>query len=205
MIYIILIAIIISYICDKQIYKICDELTKTKSNTIIIYILMILSMVLIYQKYGITSQSIKYLSLIPFIIIISIIDYHTTYIYDITVISGILIQGIIFFIEPDIKKYLLAFIIGIIVPYILAKTTKGLGEGDIGLYGLCCFVLGKNYSLYLIALSFILASIYCVYILFRKSDKIRKIPFAPFISLATVLIILTNFDILNFWFDIINI
>jgi len=205
MIYIILIATIISYICDKQIYKICDELTKTKSNTIIIYTLMILSMVLIYQKYGITSQSIKYLSLIPFIIIISIIDYHTTYIYDITVISGILIQGIIFLIEPDIKKYLLAFIIGIIVPYILAKTTKGLGEGDIGLYGLCCFALGKNYSLYLIALSFILASIYCVYILFRKSDKIRKIPFAPFISLATVLIILTNFDILNFWFDIINI
>ena len=205
MIYIILIAIIISYICDKQIYKICDELRKTKSNTIIIYTLMILSMVLIYQKYGITPQSIKYLSLIPFIIIISIIDYHTTYIYDITVINGILIQGIIFFIEPDIKKYLLAFIIGIIVPYILAKTTKGLGEGDIGLYGLCCFALGKNYSLYLIALSFILASIYCVYILFRKSDKIRKIPFAPFISLATVLIILTNFDILNFWFDIINI
>jgi len=205
MIYIILIAIIISYICDKQIYKICDELRKTKSNTIIIYTLMILSMVLIYQKYGITPQSIKYLSLIPFIIIISIIDYHTTYIYDITVISGILIQVIIFFIEPDIKKYLLAFIIGIIVPYILAKTTKGLGEGDIGLYGLCCFALGKNYSLYLIALSFILASIYCVYILFRKSDKIRKIPFAPFISLATVLIILTNFDILNFWFDIINI
>jgi len=205
MIYIILIAIIVSYICDKQIYKICDELRKTKSNTIIIYTLMILSMVLIYQKYGITPQSIKYLSLIPFIIIISIIDYHTTYIYDITVISGILIQVIIFFIEPDIKKYLLAFIIGIIVPYILAKTTKGLGEGDIGLYGLCCFALGKNYSLYLIALSFILASIYCVYILFRKSDKIRKIPFAPFISLATILIILTNFDILNFWFDIINI
>jgi len=204
MIYVILIAIIISYICDKQIYKICNELTKTKFNTIIIYGLTIISMMLIYQKYGITLQSIKYLSLIPFIIIISIIDYYTTYIYDITVISGIIIQGTISFISPDIKKYLLAFIIGIIVPYILAKITKGLGEGDIGLYGLCCFALGKNYSIYLIALSFILASIYGVYILLTKSDKIRKIPFAPFISLATILIILTNFDILNFWFNIIN-
>lgn len=203
MIYIILIATIISYICNKQVYKICDELNKSKSNTIIIYISIILSMVLIYMKYGITSQSIKYLSLIPFIIIISIIDYHTTYIYDITVFSGVLIQGLIFFIQPD-KKYILAFFIGIIVPYILAKITKGLGEGDIGLYGLCCFALGKNYSLYLIVLSFILASVYCVYILLAKSDKIRKIPFAPFISLATVLIILTNFDILNFWFDIIS-
>ena len=203
MIYIILVSIIISYICNKQIYKICDELNKSKFNTIIIYISIILSMVLIYIKYGITSQSIKYLSLIPFIIIISIIDYHTTYIYDITVVSGILIQGLIFFIQPD-EKYLLAFFIGIIVPYILAKITKGLGDGDIGLFGLCCFALGKNYSLYLIVLSFILASVYCVYILLAKSDKIRKIPFAPFISLAAVLIILTNFDILNFWFDIIS-
>ena len=174
MIYIILIAIIMSYICNNQIYKICDELTKTKSNTIIIYILMILSMVLTYQKYGITQQSIKYLSLIPFIIIISIIDYHTTYIYDITILSGIIIQGGIFLISPDAKTYITALLIGIIIPYILAKVTKGLGEGDIGLYGLCCFVLGKNYSIYLIFLSFILASIYCMYILLTKSDKIRK-------------------------------
>ena len=204
MIYIILIAIIMSYICNNQIYKICDELTKTKSNTIIIYILMILSMVLTYQKYGITQQSIKYLSLIPFIIIISIIDYHTTYIYDITILSGIIIQGGIFLISPDAKTYITSLLVGIIIPYILAKVTKGLGEGDIGLYGLCCFVLGKNYSIYLIFLSFILASIYCMYILLTKSDKIRKIPFAPFISLATILIILTNFDILKLWFNIIS-
>lgn len=204
MIYIILIAIIISYICNNQIYKICDELPKTKSNTIIIYILMILSMALTYQKYGITQQSVKYLSLIPFIIIISIIDYHTTYIYDITILSGIIIQCGVFLISPDVKMYITALLIGIIIPYILAKITKGLGEGDIGLYGLCCFALGKNYSIYLIFLSFILASIYCVYILLTKGDKIRKIPFAPFISLATILIILTNFDILNIWFNIIS-
>lgn len=204
MIYIVLIAIITSYICNKQIYKICDELTKTKTNMIVIYILTIISMVLTYQKYGITQQSIKYLSLIPFIIIISIIDYHTTYIYDITILSGIIIQCGIFLISLDVKIYVTAMLIGIIVPYILAKITKGLGEGDIGLYGLCCFALGKNYSIYLIFLSFILASIYCVYILLTKGDKIRKIPFAPFISLATILIILTNFDILNFWFNIIS-
>ena len=204
MIYIILIGVIISHICNNQIYKICDEVTKTKINTISVYLLIILSMVLIYQKYGITIQSIKYLSLVPFIIIISIIDYHTKYIYDITILSGIITQGIFLFACKDIKEYLLAFVIGIVVPYILAKITKGLGDGDIGLYGLCCFALGQSYSLYIIALSFILASVYCVYILLRKSLKIRKIPFAPFISLATILIILTNFDILNFWFDIIS-
>ena len=145
MIYIILISIIISHICNKQIYKICDDLEKSKKNTIIIYTLIILTMILIYKKYGITLQSIKYLSLIPFIIVISIIDYHTTYIYDITILSGIIIQGGVFLISPDVKTYISALLIGIIIPYILAKITKGLGEGDIGLYGLCCFALGKNY------------------------------------------------------------
>lgn len=204
MIYIILIAVLVSYICNKQIYIICDKLIKNKNNTIIIYLLTILSMVFIYQKYGITQQSVKYLLLMPFLIIISIIDYHTTYIYDITILSGIIIQGIIFLILPDFKTYITALLIGVITSYILAKITKGLGEGDIGLYGLCCFALGKNYSIYLIALSFILASIYCVYLFLITNDKKRKIPFAPFISLATFLIILTNFDILNFWFKIIS-
>ena len=168
MIYIILIAIIISYICNNQIYKICDELTKTKSNTIIIYILMILSMVLTYQKYGITQQSIKYLSLIPFIIIISIIDYHTTYIYDITILSGIIIQGGIFLISPDAKTYITSLLVGIIIPYILAKVTKGLGEGDIGLYGLCCFVLGKLFNIPNIFILYISIDILYVYTFNKK-------------------------------------
>lgn len=208
MIYILIISIIISYICSKQLYKICDELNRNKINTILIYLTTISSIILIYYKYGLNTESIKYISLMPFIIIISIIDYHTTYIYDITVLSGIIIQGAIFLItintETNINSHILALIIGIVVPYILAITTKGLGKGDIGVYSLCCFALGHNYAMYLIALSFVIASIYCMYILIIKSDKIRKIPFAPFISLATVTIILTNYDILKIYFDIIS-
>jgi len=208
MIYILIISIIISHICSKQLYKICDELNKNKVNTIVIYLTTISSMILIYYKYGLSAESLKYISLIPFIIIISIIDYHTTYIYDITVLNGIIIQGAIFLItintETNTASHLLALIIGFVIPYILAIITKGLGKGDIGVYSLCCFALGHNYAMYLIALSFVLASIYCVYILLVKSDKIRKIPFAPFISLATITIILTNYDILKIYFDIIS-
>lgn len=214
MIYIILIAIIMSYICSNQIYKICDELTKTKSNTIIIYILMILSMVLTYQKYGITQQSIKYLSLIPFIIIISIIDYHTTYIYDITILSGIIMQCIIFL--PCLLNYdrylnlnwvnnFRGLLVGIVLSYIVAKTTKSMGEGDIGFYGLCSFVIGGEYTLYMMMLSFVLASIYGVCILISKKASLKStIPFTPFISLATILIMLTEWDMINFYFDILS-
>lgn len=201
MIYIIITSIISAYIINKYLYKICDEISKTNKNTILIYTTILLTSTLIYYKYGITTESLKYLALIPFIIIISIIDYHTNYIYDITILSGIMIQGAIFLVTLKLENnpisHITALALGCLVPYIIAKLTKGLGSGDIGVYSLCCFVLGHNYALYLISLSFVLACAYCIYVLTIKSDKIIKIPFAPFISMATILIILTNYDILN--------
>ena len=193
---------ITAYISNKLLYRICDEIKQTNLNTILIYTTIISSISLIYYKYGITSESINYMVLIPFIIIISIIDYYTTYIYDITILSGIIIQGVIFIItitsESNYSSHIWALAIGFLVTYIIAKITKSLGSGDIGLFSLCCFALGHNYSMYLIAISFILACIYIIYVFVIKSDKIRKIPFAPFISLGTILIMITNYDILNF-------
>lgn len=204
MIYIIGISIILAYLADKCLYKICKEIIKTKYITSFIYVSIVLNTVLIYYKYQSTLDFIKYISLLPFIIIISIIDYKTTYIYDITLVSGIIVQGAIFLITINSKEelinYIIALLIGLTIPFVLVKTTKGLGEGDIGLFGLCCFSLGYNYSFYLIILSFVLASIYCMYLILIKKGKIRKIPFAPFISLATIMIMLTKFDLLNFYF-----
>lgn len=201
MIYIIITSIISAYIINKYLYKICDEIAKTNKNTILIYTTILLTSTLIYYKYGITAESLKYLLLIPFIIIISIIDYHTNYIYDITILSGIIIQGVIFLVTLKLENssisHITALALGFAIPYVIAKITKGLGSGDIGVYSLCCFVLGHNYTLYLISLSFVLACAYCIYVLVIKNNKIAKIPFAPFISMATILIILTNYDILN--------
>lgn len=200
MIYIIILSIITAYISNKLLYKICDEIKKTNLNTITIYTTIILAITLIYYKYGITTESIKYICLIPVIIITSIIDYHTTYIYDITTLNGIIIQGIIFIMtisfESNYISHISSLAIGFFVSYIISKTTKCLGSGDIGLISLCCFVLGHNYSIYLIITSFILACVYIAYVVVIKSDKIRKIPFAPFISLSTILIMITNYDIL---------
>lgn len=201
MIYIIINSIIFAYIANRYMYKICDEIKKVSINTVLIYTIILSISVLIYQKYGITIESLKYIALLPFITIISIIDYHTNYIYDITILSGIIIQGIIFIItsklDTNATSHIVALILGFLMPYILVKITNGLGSGDIGLYSLCCFVLGHNYTFYLIILSFILACVYCIYSLLIKNDKIIKIPFAPFISMSTILIILTNYDILD--------
>lgn len=208
MIYIILTASLFAYAVNKYTYIICNEVPKNNKIKIFIYISIIMISILIYIKHNLTIESIKYISLLPFLVIISIIDYHTTDIYDITLLSGIIIQGIIFLLSINngynSLSYISGLLLGFIIPFLIAKITKGLGEGDIGLFSLCCFALGHNYSLYLIYLSFILASIYCIYAILIKSGKIRKIAFAPFISLATVIIILTKFDLLNFYLNIIN-
>lgn len=208
MIYIILTALLFSYAVNKYTYIICNKVPKSNKIKIFIYISIIMISILIYIKHNLTIESIKYISLLPFLVIISIIDYHTTDIYDITLLSGIIIQGIIFLLSINnvynSLSYISGLLLGFIIPFLIAKITKGLGEGDIGLFSLCCFALGHNYSLYLIYLSFILASIYCIYVILIKSGKIRKIAFAPFISLATVIIILTKFDLLNFYLNIIN-
>lgn len=165
--------------------------------------------ILIYNKYETSMQTLSYMMLVPFLIIISIMDFRTIYVYDIVILSGIIMQSVILLLSKELRMGLMGNIkglcIGAILSYFLAKITKSLGDGDILFYGLCAFVLGKKYCLYLIFLSFIVGSIYGIFILLtRKKSRKSEIPFTPFISLATILIILTQDNIINLYFDILS-
>ncbi|MPN08677.1 hypothetical protein SDC9_155962 [bioreactor metagenome] len=200
---------ILSYILEKVIYRLDNCMDKNLTNKILIFLPNMIIPILIYTKYELSIQAISYMSLIPFLTMISIIDFRTTYVYDITILSGIIMQSVIFLLNKQLSEgsmsHIKGLFLGIILSYILAKATKSLGDGDIGFYGLCAFALGQEYSLYMIFLSFMLASIYGGYILFRKRKSIKSsIPFTPFISLATILIILTQKDIINLYFDILS-
>ncbi|HBI93382.1 MAG TPA: prepilin peptidase [Terrisporobacter glycolicus] len=200
---------ILSYISERIVYGLDNYMDKNLTNKILIFLPNMIIPILIYTKYELSIQSISYMALIPFLTMVSIIDLRTTYVYDITILSGIIMQSVIFLLDKQLIRGSMSNIkglfIGMVLSYILAKATKSLGDGDIGFYGLCAFVLGQEYSLYMIFLSFMLASIYGGYILLRKKKSIKSsIPFTPFISLATILIILTQKDIINLYFDILS-
>lgn len=206
---ILIIFIILSYISEKIIYRLDNSMDKNLNNKILIFLPNMIIPILIYTKYELSMQTVSYMLLIPFLTIVSIIDFRTTYVYDITILSGIIMQSVIFLLNKELNvnsiSHIKGLFIGIILSYILAKVTKSLGDGDIGFYGLCAFVLGDKYCLYMIFLSFMLASIYGGYVLLRKQKSIKSsIPFTPFISLATILIILTQKDIINLYFDILS-
>ena len=206
---ILIIFIILSYISEKIIYGLDNSMDKNLSNKILIFLPNMIIPILIYTKYELSMQTVSYMLLIPFLTMVSIIDFKTTYVYDITILSGIIMQSVIFLLNKELNVNLMSHLkglfIGIILSYILAKVTKSLGDGDIGFYGLCTIVLRDKYCLYMIFLSFMLASIYGGYVLLRKQKSIKSsIPFTPFISLATILIILTQKDIINLYFDILS-
>ena len=206
---IIIIFIILSFLSEKIIYKLDNNMDKNLSNKMLIFLPNMIIPILIYTKYNLTMQTISYMILIPFLVIISIIDFRTTYVYDITILSGIIMQSVILLLSKELNiglmSHIKGLVIGIIISFLLAKVTKSLGEGDVLFYGLCSFVLGQEYTLYMIFLSFILASICGIFMLLIKYKSIKSsIPFTPFISLATVLIILTQKDIMILYFDILS-
>ncbi|MGL5507884.1 MAG: prepilin peptidase, partial [Paraclostridium sp.] len=174
---------------------------KINNNEIIkfLYLTIPLLISLLYMKHSLNEEFLRYSILICFLIVISIIDYYTMYIYDITVISGIIIQVILLILTKNkLDNYILGLLIGFIIPYIMVKLTRGIGSGDIGVYALCCFCIGIEKSLYMIPISFIIGAIYGIYLLlFKKQSKKSYMPFAPCIFLATTIVILTQQNINN--------
>ena len=207
---IISIFLIISYIENKLIYLICKEMKPCLSNSIIVYLTSIITLLLIYNKYEITLNSISYLLLIPFIVVISIIDFRTSFVYDITVVSGIIVQSVVFILSripyTELLNHFEGLIIGLLLSFLICKITSALGEGDIGVYGLCCFVLGAKHSFNIFALSFLITSLFGILMILKqkKVDLKARVPFTPFISIATILIILTQYDIIKIYFEMIN-
>lgn len=201
---------IVSYIENKLIYIICKEIKPSLSNTIIIYSTSIIISLLIYNKYEITTNSISYFLLVPFIVLISIIDFRTSFVYDIMVVSGIIIQSVVFILMKIpyvcLLDHLGGLLIGLLLSFLICKITKAIGEGDIGVYGLCCFVLGAEHSLNVFVLSFFITSLVGIFIILkqRKLNLNLRIPFTPFISMATILIMLTQYDIIKIYFEIIS-
>ena len=206
---ILIVFIILSFLSEKIIYKLDNSLDKNLINKVLIFLPNMIIPILIYNKYETSMQTLSYMMLVPFLIIISIMDFRTIYVYDIVILSGIIMQSVILLLSKELRMVLMGNIkglcIGAILSYFLAKITKSLGDGDILFYGLCAFVLGKKYCLYLIFLSFIVGSIYGIFILLTRKKSIKsEIPFTPFISLATILIILTQDNIINLYFDILS-
>jgi len=152
--------------------------------------------------FGVSSLLLVYLSMLYLLIAISVIDFEHYIIPDSLILFGLalVISAHIFEALPisilnGIYGALVfagtLFLIGIIGEWILKKESMGLGDVKLGF--VIGGLLGLESAVLVLFLSFLLATFLTVMgMLFFKLDGKGKIPFAPFMAGACLIVFLTS-------------
>lgn len=148
---------------------------------------------LIYLKYGLTLDFFKFCLFVSLLIVIGFIDFETKYVYNSTVIFGI-VSGIIFNILMWIEtkailwNYIVGTFIGFGVIYLIVILTHGMGEGDIDIALICGLFLGIEGIIVTLFIAIILGGIIAGLILiFKIKDKKAEIAFGPYLAIGGVI------------------
>lgn len=154
-----------------------------------------------YVLFGLSVKFILSLVLISVLLIIIISDYQTMIIPDEVLILGVILSMIIIFIMDGGKGLLFSILNGII-SFALMYGLKLLGDflfkkesmggGDIKLMFLIGMILGFKESIMVIFLSAVIALPVSLIILVREKD--HALPFGPFISVASMIMFLSEFN-----------
>ncbi|GFR36406.1 prepilin peptidase [Thermobrachium celere] len=159
----------------------------------------------LYLKFGYSLEFFKYAVMICFLIVIGVIDYMTTDVYFSITVTGV-IFGAIFIVLEKIylnKPIIHAILGGLIAAGVIAAIvylTKAMGEGDIEICFLSGLFLGYKYSFLMLLFSFIIGGIIgAILIILKIKDRKDYIPFGPFISLSTILVVFFGDKLLNWY------
>lgn len=162
----------------------------------------------LYLKFGISIAFFKYAVLFCFLIVIGTIDFLTTDVYFNTTLTGILF-GIIFvilekyYLNVPVKNSILGGLLGTLFIGAIVFLTKAMGEGDIEICLLCGIYLGFINTFLMLFLSFIIGGVVGgLLILFKVKKRKDYIPFGPFISLATIIVVLFGDSIINWYISL---
>jgi len=161
---------------------------------------------LLYLKFGLSFNLIKYLIFTSLVIVIGIIDFKTQDVYLSTTITGGIFGVLIILIEKLLYNHsIIDNLLGALIPAavisLIVFTTKGMGEGDIEIAALCGLFLGFRLSILMILLSFVLGGLVGgLLIVFKIKDKKDYIAFGPYIAMSAFLSIIWGNDIILWYF-----
>ena len=204
---------IISWTLLKGRCRYCGQ--KISPRYALVELLTGILFVLVYRVYGYNIITIYYLLLVSLLVIITFIDLDHYIIPDELVIFGsigtlifnILGQGI------SIKDSILGGLIcggGMLaLIYLIELLIKKevMGGGDIKLFGMVGLFLGVKLGLFTILISVYVGAIYgiltIIYSKIKKKEFNSMIPYGPFISIATFIVILYGDNIINWYMKFI--
>ena len=160
---------------------------------------------LIYMKYGHSIISIKFFIFASLVIVIGMIDYKTQDVYTSTTVFGT-IFGIIFVIlqivifKEGSSDLIAGCLIGSAIIGAIVFLTRGMGEGDIEIAGLCGLFLGTRLILLDLFIAVIIGGIAGIIILALKlKDRKDSIAFGPCIAIGALISMLFGNEIINMY------
>lgn len=204
---------IFSYLLSARKCRYCKE--KISSRYATVEFLTGIIFLLIYNKYLLNIETIYYLFLVSLLIIITFIDIDHYIIPDGLVILGSIFAIIfnLFFKVITIKESLIGAIICgglvLVIVYLIEFMIKkeAMGGGDIKLFAMIGLFLGVKNSLLVALISVYVGAIFgiisIIYSKIKKQEFSSMIPYGPFISIGTLLIMLYGDNIINWYINFI--
>lgn len=198
---------LLSYICLRGRCRYCGD--KISLRYPIIESLNCILYLLVYAKYGLTIYTIKFCILTSLLIVIGMIDFKTQDVYTSTTLFGLIVGvifiGIQYFIYKEgIAHLFIGGLAGALLIGIIVYLTRGMGEGDIEIAGICGVFLGLKGILLALFLAIISGGIVGVFILALKLKKAKdKIAFGPFIAIGTIISMLYGNAIINWYLNLL--
>lgn len=192
---------VFSYIFLKGKCKNCKE--KISIQYPLIELTNAVLYVLVFLKYQYSLDTIKFMVLVSFLIVIGVIDLKTKFVYN----STMILMGIVavIFLITDYAKLksfpmdnILGGILGLVIIGLIVFITRGMGEGDIEIAAISGLFLGLKGEVFMLFFAVILGGIVGAIILIvkRKSGK-TEMPFGPFLAIAAITAIFYGNFIIN--------
>ena len=164
---------------------------------------------LMYLKFGLTLNFVFYNLLISLLIVISFIDLESKYVYSSTTIFGGIL-GIIYIViglytkDTSIVNNILGGVVGYLIIYLIVIITKGMGQGDAEIAGVCGLFIGVKGILVSLFIAIVLGGVIAlIFLVSKHKDKKAEIAFGPYIAVGTIIWIFIGEKILSIYIDLI--
>lgn len=182
---------VLSYIFLGGKCRSCKE--KISIQYPIVEILNAILYIAIYLKFGFTLNLFKFCLFASLLIVIGFIDFKTKYVYNSTVVFGV-VSGILFAVLEWMEtksipwNYIAGAFIGFGIIYLIVVLTRGMGEGDIDIALICGLFLGIKGILVTLFLAIILGGIVATIILiFKLKERKAEIAFGPYLAIGGII------------------
>lgn len=192
---------ILSYLLLKGRCRYCRE--KVSVRYPIIQFLTGTLYMLVYIKYGVTLNAIKYIIMVSILIVIGMIDLDTTNVYFKTTLTGfgsaITFLALYAYMGLSVMNYIYGGLIGGgTLALIILITKGGMGWGDAEICFVCGLFLGFKLTLLMLFLSFVIGSVIGLALIASKRKTRRDyVAFGPFIVIASIITILWGQGIIS--------